>query len=474
MRKLILLTSVLLLAACAKKGPQDPDFLQSAPARGPVPESWYKLPEQGAATEAGSLDRLGHDVDNLFAAQARALPAPAAATDTTPPADHPADWVPWHLAVMSTDFALTTQGVFGALLAGGSADVAARWARRDAIPQAVRYTTPAHDRRASDLVIRGTATADDVKKQLEPVVRAALATGSIKNESRFRANLQNAADSFRLTAAQLNQLGTTPGRFPLSAFRLEVAFEADGQVTPVIGVGGTLKLRFDWIVPDKKQAVATTEAVQHTPLGDGLVQLVRGLGPDIDAAVASAAPVTQAGYKLAGVRVGVGLTASGTVGLVNGSASAMGSVIFGDNEEEGGCHDPDGDGDCHNHHGTAEIAAIPAVDDGGIPLLKAAPATGDLQLAARNGVAVVLKNPLAQNKPGDGVIFKIPHDRFRAGMRKAIGISSFFTKHAAAVKGDWVIKELSTEFDVSLTGTTGLVTLQGTGELELEFEHKGI
>lgn len=436
MRKLILLTSVLLLAACAKKGPQDPDFLQSAPARGPVPESWYKLPEQGAATEAGSLDRLGHDVDNLFAAQARALPAPAAATDTTPPADHPADWVPWHLAVMSTDFALTTQGVFGALLVGGA--------------------------------------AGEEKKQLEPVVRAALATGSIKNESRFRANLQNAADSFRLTAAQLNQLGTTPGRFPLSAFRLEVAFEADGQVTPVIGVGGTLKLRFDWIVPDKKQAVATTEAVQHTPLGDGLVQLVRGLGPDIDAAVASAAPVTQAGYKLAGVRVGVGLTASGTVGLVNGSASAMGSVIFGDNEEEGGCHDPDGDGDCHNHHGTAEIAAIPAVDDGGIPLLKAAPATGDLQLAARNGVAVVLKNPLAQNKPGDGVIFKIPHDRFRAGMRKAIGISSFFTKHAAAVKGDWVIKELSTEFDVSLTGTTGLVTLQGTGELELEFEHKGI
>lgn len=474
---LVLAATLLLPSGCQKGAPKAPDAAPAA--RGPVPESWYLLPERGQASSPGALDMLGAQVDHLFAAEAAALPvpstppAPAAMAGTSPPDEHPVDWVPWRLAVVSADFALTTDGVFGALLGEGTADVQANWVRRDSLPQLARFTSPQHSRKATALLIHGTATPEDVARQLEPVIQASLASGVIRNESRFRTNLRSAAESFRLTAAQLDQLGDLGTRFPMSAFRLEMSFGAEGQVSPVIGVGGAVNLRFDWIVTDRKNSLVASGGARlpHTPLGDGLVKLVKGLAPDVDAAVRDASPVLKSGYALSSVRVGVGMSAEGTVGLVQGSAEAIGSVIFGDNDEEGGCLDPDGDGDCHNHHETALAAAALELPDDGIPFLAPTARPSDLKLAEVNGVAAVAPRQAAGE---GGLVFRIPHEKFRAGMRKAITIGSFFTKHAAAVKGNWVIKELETEFGLSLTGTTGLVTLTGTGELELEFEHKGI
>ena len=72
-----------------------------------------------------------------------------------------------------------------------------------------------------------------------------------------------------------------------------------------------------------------------------------------------------------------------------------------------------------------------------------------------------------------GQIYRIPHDKIQAGLKRAISFSSFFTSHASALGSGWKIKELETEFDLSLSGTVGFATVGGGGELEFEFEHQG-
>jgi hypothetical protein len=476
----VFIAAACLLSACSKSAPSNE--MPSHSGRGPVPESWYKLPEEGASLELGSLPELGQDVDHLFAAQAAALPHQDPMADTTPGGDKPVDWVPWHLAILSSDFALAANGVFGALLYSGSADVQVNWVRANALLNASKLKTPIHSKLVSDLVIRGTATRKEVSRQLEPVIKAALAGGTIKNEANFRNSVLKAADDFRITAAQLNSVGKMDSQFPPSAFRLEMAFNAQGNLTPTTALGGTVNLRFDWIVPDSSFAnTPTGHTAEHSPLGDALLRFAKSMAPDIEAAAHSVQSLQTKNYGLSSIRIGLGLTAQGNIGIAQGQASALGSIIFGDNDEEGGCFDPDGDGDCHNHpdHLAANMVSLATPDDDGIALIRPSPKPFTLKFAADHNVAFerqAHRFPVAVNavQGQENTVFKIPHDKFQAGLRKAIEISSFFTDHAATINGDWKIQEIETEFDLSITGTTGLVTLQGTGELELEFEHKGI
>lgn len=464
---------------------------------GPVPESWYRLPEEGSANNPGDLIKLGSVVDRFFEAHSASMQPFSASLggNGAGEMDQPVDWVPWRLAAMSTEFGITTDGLFGALFSEGSASVVTKWIRADeggASFSTDRTGLIESKKKRPDLLITGTATSAAVVRQLEPSIRAALATGRIKNETALRKTLLSTAETFRHLTSRLSTLEVDENRFQPSAFRLEIAVDGEGQLTPVVSAGAEVKFRLDWVINNEDEGgtrIAANTTNSSDRIGKGIEDFVRSIAPDLDAAVRETPSIDQSGFKLSKVRVGLGISASYDFGVAESSASMMGSIVFGDNEEEGGCYDPDGDGDCHthkrHHHSVqralqAQNLVTPASVDEGIRLIEISPKSQHLGYANATGIKLQALQSLSsmraapQNVPGapDAVVYTIKHEDFRKGLMRAIDMAGFFTQHASTAQlSGWKIKEIETEYSVSLSGTLGLATVGGAGEIELEFEN---
>jgi hypothetical protein len=429
-----------------------------------VPEDWYRLPENGGS--GGTLgvpsDRFGGSVEKLFEAYSTALEPLEGSSAASVPARTPVDWVPWRLAGLSTDFALTVDGTFGALLAEGVASVTATWLKDDDLGASSALASERG--RKSNLVIRGTATPDQVARELEPTIRAALSTGRFRDEGALRRNVLAAASDFRAVAGQLSSLKALGSSFAPTAFRLEIGVNGDGQITPVLAVGAEINLRFDWMI-QYGDSGALADEVPQSELGRNLETFVRAVAPDLDAAAAEARKVESDGYAFESVRIEIGPQANGTIGIASGGVNVMGGITFGSDRAD--CYDPDGDGDCHQ---PPHPKLVSAESEGSIALIDSNPKPEHLSYASSIGAPfAALKGPL----PQAGVVYQISHRKFREGIRKAVRMGQFFAHHAAKARhGKWRISEIESEFDLSLSGTVGLVTVGGTGELELEFIHK--
>lgn len=455
---------------------------------GPLPTDWFQLPELGGSQSEGSLTELASTVDGLFAAHTRALEMQGTSTSGkfNPRANQPRDMVPWRLAAYKADFAVSTTGVFGALVGDGSAAVAAKWQRIESEASKAKFRqAPAllkQDRRSAksrpQLLIRGMASGAQVRRQLEPSIRAALASGKIKNETRFRQTVNSVAENFRSMARALSAMQTRKSGFlgshseylP-SAYRLEFAVGAEGQLTPIYGVGGEIVLRFDWIVTNK--AIAAGRAGALTPAAKALQGFVTSVAPDINAA-AQASPLGQNGFRLSKIMLALVLNASYDIGVASVNGEMVGAIVFGENDHEGGCYDPDNDGDCL----TGVVPALPIAEaqDDGITLVRHA--TSEMLRTQRetvlgDGLLADQEAPIANfDAGGDLSSIKISHRRFRSGLTKAIGMASFFAERASHVRGEhWQMKSIETEFSLSLTGSFGLATVGGGVEVELEFEN---
>ena len=440
--------------------------------KGPVPEAWYLLPENGQAKSPGSLDQLGKVFDQLLVAHTVALDQiEPLASSATPPDAKPADWVPWRLAIFSSDFAMTTDGMFGALSSQGSASIAATWVKQDSLFSATRHPmSPKLRLQKSNVLMRGTMRPQELAQQLEPSIQAALASGYVTNEENLRKTVAGLGENFRAMAAGLSNLNLAGSAFKPSAFRVEISLDGEGNVTPLIGVGAALNLRFDWIIHDKSDP-----ALVSSKVAQNLRNFVLGITPDLNEALLSADSIRASGFKLSSVRVGLILTSDFNVAIAQGSAESIASIVFGDNDEEGGCDDPDGDGDCHNHGlrlaNADQVGSPLSANDDGVQIFVSTKKKEKIAYALANHLNF---RPTMALQSDDGQVYKISHDKLQAGLKRAIAMSGFFTSHASALGSSWKIKELEAEFDLSLSGDFGFATIGGGGEVELEFENRGI
>ena len=346
-------------------------------------------------------------------------------------------------------------------------------------PKLHRATAPRDHK--SDLMIHGIASVDQVTKAIEPRIRAAIDSGVVRNPDAFRKQVVTAAQSFRAMAARLSTIQVDGGEaMKPSAFRFEISVDADGNINPVVSVGGGIDLRFDWVIGDTNEdpdglKAMLAQSPQAAHAADSMESFVRGILPDLNEAMTSTSDIKASGFALSSVRIGLILTADFDVAVAQTSTEAIASIVFGDNDEEGGCSDPDGDGDCHNHESLklASDRAATWQDDGGVPVFVSKKNPAKLLYAQSNSQAFKPALALMDETASDGQIYRISHDKLQEGLKRAIWMSGFFTSHASALGSSWRIKELETEFDLSLSGTLGIATVGAGGELELEFEYKG-
>jgi len=218
-RKNLVLLLALCLSACAKKS-SSPGASGSAAANPQAMPAGWVAPEKGtpAAADPAVLTEPSSEASQSIRVALKAntdaltmIHAPAAAgltSDAIFEKDLPKGRVPWHLDGMIADFAFTTDGLFGALLGEGEAALKVTWTnhKKDEDIAASKAPVKTSVKKATTVTVSSRTTPAELNRQLEPTVRAALASGTVKNESALRSNLAKQALTFLNISRVLSKL----------------------------------------------------------------------------------------------------------------------------------------------------------------------------------------------------------------------------------------------------------------------------
>lgn len=405
-----------------------------------LPKAWYTLPENGGVDAGEPNADVAESAQTAFRAHVRALDASESA-DTA--AIHP---TPWHLDGMIVDFSVSTGGVFGVLLGGGTATVKTTWNK---IKPGSRLT-PVLQTKSPVMKIAAATTTQDLEQQLEPVIRAAVSSGTVRDETTLRKNLRLQGDHF-ITLCHAMDTVKTKATWYVDSLQLQLTFNALGKVMPTIGVGGALTVYLDWQKPESAAQVSQTP----TALSRNLNQFVQTIAEEIPLALGEGKDLAAKGWELSQFQVGMAVTGAGDIGIIAIGGSMNAKLIFAKD-------------------GTSTPASVaPAVASGPyVNLLSSAPKSDHLAYAAKVGVAfdrTTLADGSGDPSP-EGIVYHIPRDKFKSGLQKAIQMGSYFAGLAKREDtANWKLAIFESEFDLSIGGGSALANVTVMGEIVLDF-----
>ena len=454
LKNIFLMVALLVCAtgssSCARKADSSGNR-SASPLSGALPEAWYTLPETRAVPVESTLVQPDQGADsavrNSFSAYTSAFSALALPPGEGFPSvlSEKSSRVPWHLDGLIADFAISTNGIFGAHLFNGTYALRAAW-RRQGSASLVKNSQA--QQRKSVMTVGPQTTASDASAQLEPVIRATMAAGLVlpQYESIFRVNLLRQGERFRNLCHMLSSIGFDSG-WTVDGFQLQLSFNASGQLTPAIGVGGAFNLFFDW-----QKAGGEPPLVEATPLSDELNQFTHLIAGEISQALAETPEVKDSGLRLQQVQFGLGLSAGGSIGIARAQAGIQGKIVF---KRDAAPH--------------SKIAVVVQRQDAEfINLIRASVKPEHLAYATKNGIP--FQRFQSASRP-DEIVYQIQRDRFRNGLKHAFKIASYFGKKAIeADTKKWKLTEIETELDISLGGEFALTVVNGTGQVALDFD----
>ena len=317
-----------------------------------VPAAWHGIPEdQTTPVEESDADTAANEAkiavvaDDYSEATADALEA-SDVTHEIPaflaqaPAAAPSDRVPWHMEYLMTDLSVSAGGLLGGLMMKGSPAVTFIWRKQHSqMSQPLKLeNVEAAASRAADLSVSSDTSDKEMTMQLEPAIRVAVASGKVKDEKKLRSNLMVAARDFQGLASTV---GENPGLdWWVSRLRLDLTFDATGVVTPVIGVGGDLRLRFEWHRIMKKAKSTAPKAMMALGMPTShLREFMVSMAQDLKSL--SDEQTKPDGFKAYSFRVGLGMTAKGDIGVVKATAGLIGDVYFSRDVAKPKVHSPE-------------------------------------------------------------------------------------------------------------------------------------
>lgn len=440
---------------------------------GKLPKSWYTLPEDGGAA-AVREQKGGPAMDSIIPADVQSATANVApamnrllesniqaldqlSSDPVPGNATPG-FVPWRLDYFTTDLQLTLSGLLGAVTVQGQPLMVAIFKKQGQNPAMPAPSAPSLSAETASmplLTIREDESAADLGVALEPVIRASMATGKIQNESVFRQSLHEQASQFQETAQALS---ATPGNtWWASRLRLDVVVAASGRVAamPLATVGGEVRLRFEWsrMVVGARRGIAPAAIRPLSARGVKLQQFV--LAMQKAAGEALGGTESEGGLRVYQIRVGVGVTVAGTIGVAKGSAQVLGCIYFSKAVPKPTVYPSN----------ALEIAqgnppVQPAKDE--ILLLD-----GDVP-ASHLAYAKASNTRYRMDSPVDAV-FPIALQRVRQGLKDALKMGHLMgVQGKRSAPGKWNLYEIRPEFDLSIGGSLKLVTVTGVALIEID------
>lgn len=374
------------------------------------------------------------------------------------------DEAPWHLEAFTTELAVYASGLLGALTLKGQPAVQVYWKKQGPKPTPNPMAFKAEqDEEVLTYSLNEDVTDENLVRELEPMVKAALVSGKVKDENEFRGQVHQAAKEFRYLVSGLNTTSNT--QWWLSTFRFDLMVGASGKLlpAPVLTTGGDLRLRFDWA--RMKKSVPTRLNSIAKPSGpyiltnyldkarQDLQDFMIGMEKDLDYAFAKV-PATE-GLKAYNFRIALGITVKGNLGAVKGSASAFGHLIFANNISAPKTYPVP----------KANLLAMEEEVEQLAPLYIIERNTPEkhIQYATAN----MIPYKIDDNKEA---YFKVDRKAFRKGLMRAVKIGQWFAKKGAQAESrKWKMYQLKSSFDLSISGNIEVVSIGGTVAAEMSF-----
>jgi hypothetical protein len=468
MMKHIILTLIIFLnfLNLSMAAPNQPD--------NQLPKDWYQNPEdqiQPVFESTGLFDNIREKLlsgvlGRIFKANIEvieSIPEQQMQLSANPNRTPLRDEAPWHLEAFTTELAVYASGLLGALTLKGTPAVQVYWKKQGPKPP-----TPLSSNLGTEDEVIAYTLAEDVSdqnliKELEPMIRSAVASGKIKDEADFRGQVHQAAKEFRYLVSGLNTTSDT--QWWLSAFRFDLMVGASGKLlpAPVLTTGGDLRLRFDW---NRMKRNETTRINVVKPSGpyiltnyldkvrQDLQNFMIGMEKDLDYAFA-AVPATD-GLRAYNFRLALGITAKGNLGAVKGSASVFGHLLFSNPVKAPKTYPP---------APKAKLLAMEEEVDQLAPLyiIEGNAPESHIQYANTNMIPYKIED----NKDG---YFKVDRKAFRKGLMKAVKIGQWFAKKGEKAESrKWKLYQLKSSFELSISGNIELVSIGGSVGAEMSF-----
>lgn len=455
---------VLITLSCAKPPEQSPNAL---------PTAWYKT-ETTQSTAGAPVQPTGPDVTPMpnavadesvrtqFMVHTSALEDLASAPTRVakPAAQHQADWTPWHMDGMIASFAVDVGGIFGVLTADGTATVKGTW--QQSAPAGPKAVKPL---KKNSLRLSAEMSLSDLKRALEPSIRTAIATHAMGNESELRRNLSARGSDFLQLVKVLDGVPARPG-WHVDSLQLQLTFDADGQLTPVVGIGGQLNVFLDW---QKSSVAGTKGAIRTGELFRNVVAFAQSLGALIPEALLDAKAIRSSGLALDQFQVGVAVIEGAQIGVVQNTNTIQGKIIF---KRDKGAKDTD------TASSVSQLAAREtAMSDVSKPAWQAQAIPFVMRVGAPQAFAAASSGTgvgQIESSNAQLTLVQVPVDAFRAGLSRAVQMGSYFAQRAEeADTRRWQVTQIETEFDASVGGAFKLATVTSQGQFVLDFDRIG-
>ncbi|MCC7442968.1 MAG: hypothetical protein IT285_15150 [Bdellovibrionales bacterium] len=378
-----------------------------------LPRGWVLSPsgdERAAEPQAEPTDELTREIEGALGASARSMDAVGFASAGRVSANRAS--VPWHLEAFTTEIGVSASGKIGVLSVKATPAVQVYWRKK---PQ----TT---GREEAELVDEAAAPAD-IDASIDGAVALARGEGFQGDEGALRARLREFASEAEsgLRAAEAG----LPGGWWVSGFRLDLSVDASGVVN-VVTVGGDVRLRLEWKRLEASRRTGESMAAPRSAWALGLAEVSRVLAEEL--ARAEEESEIPTGLTATSLRVGVGMNAKGSVGVVKAGGTALAHLNFS--------RDPSRSG------------------------IGNAPVSG--------AVLSLLLNPAIHP---DAI--QVPRERFRKGLAKAFRMSGYFAERALRSESTrWGLWQVKTGLDLSVGGDIGVVAASGLVSMEIAMQNR--
>jgi len=456
-------------------------FFFSATASGAkLPTSWYELPEHRAnapfavasvyakqENEAELKKELRNQLGAIFSAQTSALEKHSAAfgegalsegkktSELFVPADEKG--APWRLTGFVGNLGVAVNGKVGLLGWKGSSGLSVFW-----IPKKVQglhqfSAAKVSEELSSDaaLVLTAQTSPAALDAEINSIIKGAMASHKVKNEAELKKNFREAVLDFVDIASKVDNANTN-GEWFTSRLRADLDLDASGNVGfSSVGVG--LKVRIEWFrTAGKKQAPIRKSAGRWLDLR-GMEDFLLAMCEDLDAAVEDG-NTPGADFQPRFLKVGLGMGASGNVGLAKASASASMLIYFSRSKDRP----------------KRRITAFSSArKERPLYMVESRPTPEQLRLGRSVGKLVSTSSD--ESGMIKDAIYQLDREIFRKYLKRAISIGRFFAESADESKTKrWKPKYIATSFDISVGGGIGVATVSGSVGTSITFENQSL
>ncbi len=428
----------------------------TAPLSDPFP--YEPTPQDPDALEKEKALQLERGIEELFRSQRMSLEninlSKTNVGTSDSQGDKPKDWVPWRLVTVIGELGLSAKGLLGILAFQGSPAVAVYWDKKEqrAFAPTGHNEQADFSQDASTFALTSDMQKEDIQQGLVPLMDGLMASGRISDRETLEKNLLDSVMEFQ--SAMYDVMASQRNVWYVSRFRLNLSVSASGVVSQGMSAGGELRVRLEWHRAQKVASPSRGRDLAHVKKSEKLVAFIQSLTLDLESLAISNSESSK--FEAEQFRIGLGLSVGGDFGVVKGEAKVVGHIYFKRGAKNFAPTTVDS---------LSSDEPLYLITDGKLnqnEMMSLHRGSSEVSRSDRNGDGII-----------DEIVYKLDRKVFRKGLIFAGKMGGFFGKQAHKVSdAKWGVSKIKIDFDLSVGGDLGIVTLTGLVASQVEFVNK--